>query len=822
MTLAQRQPKDAPTAASGPSYALRAGAAPPLVASPPSHRAAAGSNAPAAPGRDVWISLAHLASVLGGPASGRSHLDSGGPASGRSHLSPRSLQRWAESLRASGQSCKRSGEWFVHEGARLDGLTVAAHCAQSGWTGSGGPGSGGPGSARSHSILSLPPGHEQWTERDRQRFLDTRTLIRAWRAFCCNTTLPIAAATRAFAATQSPAPNPHALTWSQWAAPRRLRLAHATLYHYEARLTRDGNIDRRGRAVAGEEFVPETGELVPTGKRRAAIDPPAWDMFLSIVLSQNRPPAADAYRLVRAVAQREGWHWPSFSTVRARYDREITQPVEILACEGARKYTAAALPKIEQRIDDVPAGSWWIGDERTLDVLVREPTSGKRGFRTFRPKLTAWLDRRSRMFVGWVLGSLANSDTILSAFKRGAQRYGLPTDVTIDNGRDYRAVGGPRSRKWDELDTARVGDAFAQAGVDAHAATPFWPWAKMIESHFRTVKDRLDRYIIAFRGGCPAEKPADAAAIAEDPSQMLTLPELSDVVTEFFAAHHAEPQSGDGMFGLTPNLVMERYAGPRRECSPDVLALLCSRLVGPVTVGRDGVLWRGVRYGRFDVVVHQMQGRSVMLRIDPDDAARVTICDAQGAPLHVAECVELDGASQEDVRLAATQRAKMRRADQRALSGRRFLQQRTPQQIMQMRREAAEAAEAEQRAKLPPPAAAPPATIVRPDLHAAAEKVRAAQQRRALRKTGTSGSTGVGSTAFQAVPDDPIDCTQDIFGPPAPPPPEFSILDVSFDDPAPDSADSGSAGSGSVGFQPADPPDYPADWLIDEEPRDAG
>jgi hypothetical protein len=52
-----------------------------------------------------------------------------------------------------------------------------------------------------------------------------------------------------------------------------------------------------------------------------------------------------------------------------------------------------------------------------------------------------------------------------------------------------------------------------------------------------------------------------------------------------------------------------------------------------VKVTRFGVRYRGIEYGQNDTRLFQLQGQEVLLRVDPQDASFVIVCDLEGKPI---------------------------------------------------------------------------------------------------------------------------------------------------------------------------------------------
>ncbi|NLX21872.1 MAG: hypothetical protein GXY55_09400 [Phycisphaerae bacterium] len=627
-----------------------------------------------------WISLTAL--VKAGAFSGR-------PAS-----AARQARRWAAAL-SPAFADRRGGDWYLSPEARLPNGQPARLLLECG--------------PRPNTLggLVLPPGADLWSEADRERFLNTAALLRRFDAFTAERpTLSLEACAALFAADAQ-----HA----RWAAERKLSVTYRAMARYRLRMTPgssgfDGNIDARGRKRASDDA------------RAATCSPDAWAYFQRLYLTLKRVPISEAHRETAAVAKAEGWAWPSLRTVQLRVQREIPLAEKVYMRRGEQAFRGEVVPKLRRDYSDVLAGTHWIGDERTCDFWVRVPCH-RAGWRLVRPKLTAWMDARSRVFVGWTLGVLANSDTILAAFKTGAVAWGLPSDVTIDNGADYRAVGGRRARRgWNARDASREAAAFEHLGVHCHYAEVRAPWAKSIESAFRTLAIVIDKGQPLYCGGTPDARPADLEKRKRDVMAAPTLEEAIEATRVGLADYHARPHSGEGMNGFTPNLAMAQFRGPIRKADAAVLDLLCARLVGPVKVGRDGVRWQGVLYGNYDPALRRYQGEKVWLRLLPDRAEAVVVCDQAGRPLVEVTNARLRGVTQEEVRAAAQHRKRaMRQIRERANLVRTAMETKV-ETAARLKAKASMEAEKRTRQYLEPPPA-PEVTLVRPDLTAAAQKI---------------------------------------------------------------------------------------------------
>ena len=205
----------------------------------------------------------------------------------------RAARRWAEQQRAAGHTQRDGRGWLVHPDARLpNGLVARAHLAG--------------GQVQTLGGYHLPPGHEHWSDRDRQRFLDSHELLRRFDE-CRRETRTVAAAVELCRARHGP-----------WATARGLSISARTLARIRRRLDPasdafDGNVDARGRRRR-----QESGE----GTSPSA-SPEAWDFFKALWLTPQRRSVKLCWEITAVEAGRRGWHWPSLRAIQLRVRREL-------------------------------------------------------------------------------------------------------------------------------------------------------------------------------------------------------------------------------------------------------------------------------------------------------------------------------------------------------------------------------------------------------------------------------------------------------------------------------------------------------------------
>ncbi|MGE5549149.1 MAG: Mu transposase C-terminal domain-containing protein [Bacteroidota bacterium] len=529
---------------------------------------------------------------------------------------------------------------------------------------------------------------------------------------------------------------------AQWNATHPDETVHmSTLYRYRDYARKRGSLVDR-YSVGRQKAV----ESIPDG---------AWEAFLDLYFPRNlsQPSLAACYRTLEVLAPRNGWELPSLKTFERRLHRTYDRPAHDLLRKGEKYYNDHYAPFVSRDYTGLNAGDYWCSDHHEFDVLILGP-SGKPAT----PWVTMWMDLRSRLFLGWVVSFNPNSETVRLAFYRAAKRQnGLPAEILIDNGKDYRCydfAGGRRVRRKDadriqleiEKDFAIFShmhvaaqferSAIAKLGIQPHYAIPYHAQSKPVERAFETVKNEFSKFFETYRGGDTRERPENLNQTLKT-ANLLTLDEFARVFGDWAERYYNNrAHSGQGMDGRTPNEVFAACFKTRRHISDELLSLLLMRTSEPVKVGRQGVRLHNFFYEADELT--PLQGRMVYLRYDPQDTGRVFVFDEKDRLLCQAASRQLVGWGQvttEDLRAGIR---KQREAAKEAKAGRpeRKL---TPQTALLEVLEEKRLQQTKAQAPKPEPEMV---QMTRPDLNTDAKRVRqmqieAREEVAAARATGT-------------------------------------------------------------------------------------
>ena len=401
----------------------------------------------------------------------------------------------------------------------------------------------------------------------------------------------------------------------------------------------------------------------PSNSDGAGCDPDAWDHFKLLYLDDRRRSLKLCWELTAHEACGQGWTWPTYHAVVRRVRAELPPFQANYFRLGERRWMAKYAPRIQRDYSRYRPMELLVGDHHEFDLVVLA------GGKPVRPWLTAWMDMRSRYFVGWWIDLVPAADTILAALRAAIVEHGAPLEMLVDNGKDYRAAclaGGRRYKP--RLDQHNVVSICARLGIVPHFSRVYAPQSKPIESNFKTVCQRFSKLFDSYCGASPDTRPehfyADLRAGAVDVPGIERFRELfgqwlSDV-------HHRTPHTGDSMDGRTPLDVFNDNPIAKRTAPRAVLDFLLMR-TERVKVSKNGVRYRGQHYGQGRPELLPLIGRDVLIKVDPTDAGYVFVCDLAGRKLTTARNERLRGLSPDDVAEGARRQTRARKLAKAAL-----------------------------------------------------------------------------------------------------------------------------------------------------------
>jgi putative transposase len=268
---------------------------------------------------------------------------------------------------------------------------------------------------------------------------------------------------------------------------------------------------------------------------------------------------------------------PSYTTLRV-YLNSLPRALRVMAREGEKAFNNNLRPFGIRDYNKLTANQLWVSDHMRHDVFVRNDLNlpGLKPDVPLRLWLTAFMDARTRKITGMAWCVNPSSESISSALRVGVSRFGIPREVLIDNGEDYKKVS-----KQIPL-SPELNGVMARLGMKVRRALPYEPQAKPIESFFRTLHKRFDAKLAPFYcGPSPEHRPEECALVLKEHADFLKgkQPTSPLIAASEFIMHaaiwltqdynqHFE-HSGHGMNGRTPDEVFDELLPAEQRQLPN-------------------------------------------------------------------------------------------------------------------------------------------------------------------------------------------------------------------------------------------------------------
>lgn len=411
----------------------------------------------------------------------------------------------------------------------------------------------------------------------------------------------------------------------------------------------NGLIDKRGGYTKGKSSIPDD----------------VWSYFIYVYLDERKLPVKQCYDLALQFAKENCPECvddiPCYVTFMRRLEKEIPKATVIAARDGDKACADRAAPYINRLYDELMPNDYWIADNHTLDIISRYDN----GSGTHRLSLTAFIDARSGVMVGWNLTDNPNSQSTVLALRNAIMRFGIPKKVYFDNGSEFLthdlAGRGHRKRKNSDL-INQPPPVFARLGMIMTNAIVRNAKAKPIERTFGTFKGTFSRSFKTYCGGNVTERPEQLKHILKG-EYVPTDSEIKKIISEFLDGIYNVGNYGGKVASdrgkRRIDVWNEHIKEVRRPVNVDDLNLMLLRSSRVQTVKRNGVTLTvaGEKLDYWDSETWKLLGEKVYLRYDPDDLSEVRIYEAESdryirtLPLSVETTIKFD-ADAADVALA--------------------------------------------------------------------------------------------------------------------------------------------------------------------------
>ena len=364
--------------------------------------------------------------------------------------------------------------------------------------------------------------------------------------------------------------------------------------------------------------------------RKLKLNADYFDYYKSLYLREGAPSANFCWMATLGYAkQKDNIQITEFPTSRT-FDRELKRTIPEQAIYLARYGHAAWNKRYAQYISrdysNIEAGSFWVSDHAQIDVAVN--FNGNVCF----PWVTVFRDIKTSKWLGWFLHAEApNSDHIFQAFYYGVQKFGLPSDVYLDNGKDYRCkdfAGGRNSVKVLHA-TKKESSLLSNINVNVHFALPYNAQTKPVERDFMKIKTYLSKGFVGYRGGKITERPEKLKDEIKN-NKIMTFEDFKILFDTFIEnVLNKMPSKGKVLQGKCPDELWNEEFKTKKVISRDALKLFCMRTSNNISVGRNGVHDSQLDITYWDEWMIAEKGRKVYIRRDINDYQEAWIFDAK-------------------------------------------------------------------------------------------------------------------------------------------------------------------------------------------------
>ncbi len=274
----------------------------------------------------------------------------------------------------------------------------------------------------------------------------------------------------------------------------------------------------------------------------------------------------------------------------------------------------------------------WVSDHHIWDVFVRIPDR-KGGWKPVRLWGTYWIDKRTRKILSSYLRVEApNSDIVLYSFKLAVEQFGIPENVLLDNGKDYKARD-----LFNQQDNDRLESTLASGlGIKTIFAIPYNAKAKLIERFFRTAESQFGKLFQSYAGSNAKQRPENLKKL--DIMEYPTIEEFIKLHNKYvYEIYNNSAHTGEGMDGKSPNEMYAKLPFTKRTASEKVLSLCLMRVKGKRKVGREGIVFNNVIYDTIDGADRaKYADQLVLAKYDPEKPEVIYIYDTNENFLFVA------------------------------------------------------------------------------------------------------------------------------------------------------------------------------------------
>ncbi len=354
------------------------------------------------------------------------------------------------------------------------------------------------------------------------------------------------------------------------------------------------------------------------------------DYYKSLYLKEGGPSANSCWRATLGYAIETDninpVNFPSYKTFDRYIKKELPEQAIYLARNGKAAWNKKYAMYIPRDYTNIVAGSCWVSDHAQIDIAVKVNDN------ICFPWVTVFRDAKTSKWLGWFLHAEApNSDHIFQAFYYGVTRFGIPNDIYLDNGKDYRCkdfAGGRSSVRVNNL-TDKENSLITNLGVSVHFALPYNAQTKPVERDFLKIKEFLSKGFVGYRGGKITERPEKLKKEIKT-NQIMEFSEFKLMFDDFIeTVLNKTPSSGKNLNGRCPDEAWAEEFAVKKVISKDALKLFCMRTSKPVKIGRNGVNDSTLNVTYWADWMVTEKGRRVFIRRDINAYQEAWVFDAE-------------------------------------------------------------------------------------------------------------------------------------------------------------------------------------------------
>lgn len=349
--------------------------------------------------------------------------------------------------------------------------------------------------------------------------------------------------------------------------------------------------------------------------KRALCDERALDIFKSLWLRPEKPTIAACYDDLKQIAASEGLTVPSQRTF-ARWMKEL-DPMVVTLARGGRESLKEMLPAQERDRSYMHALEAVNADGHKWDIFVLWPDGT-----IARPMMACWQDLYSNLILSWRIDKSENTDVIQLALGDMVEKWGIPTEAYLDNGRAFaskRLTGGAKTRFRFKITEDEINGVMTVLGIKVHWTQPYSGRSKPIERAFGDMESRISkdvRFSGAYVGKNPLAKPENYR------SRAIPLEEFLKIVSEGIQKHNARPNRNTAVCGGKKSFLdafMESIAIHPVKRAVEAQRHLWLRAGHKVTTHKKDGSIQFMRSRYYAPFLAEHLGEQVAIRYDPQD-----------------------------------------------------------------------------------------------------------------------------------------------------------------------------------------------------------